>query len=581
MKIIYNYFKKFFKYFNEGKKDFIKYSLLSFCAALMELIGVALIYPLIIKILSNSSNTTARNQAIIIGLAIITIFILKNIFMIFFIKIQAKYTNTLEIKIKERFMNFLLSSNYQDTYKISLAEKNKIFGLLIPNIMNNFIFRLLNVNINFLIFAMISILLALKFPLATLITVICAYLLIKIQSYIYKPLLTKTAENLSKSALPYNQTFNETALNLKSIKISNNEKYFYEKFIEATKSYYMNCMKQSILTQIPPYIIEPFVIVLLFILLLIISLQTYTEPEKLIASFALIASAVFRLTPTVSRIQVNINGINSALPMVKEFIDIYEKYEINDKYQLHIKNEFANFSNNIELKNVSFGYSEQKEVLHNINLIINKGDFIGIAGLSGAGKTTLVDIISGLFKPQEGSILIDGQKQTQPLNIGYIPQDFVLISGTIRDNVAFGKPIINDDKVIDSLKKAQLYDYIINSYKNGIYENPFIDSIGFSQGQKQRLAIARALYSDPDILILDEATSSLDLETEDEICHVLNKLKGEKTIIVIAHRLSTIKYADRIVFLENATISDVGRFDDLEKSSEKFKNLINLGKLQQ
>ena len=133
--------------------------------------------------------------------------------------------------------------------------------------------------------------------------------------------------------------------------------------------------------------------------------------------------------------------------------------------------------------------------------------------------------------------------------------------------------------VLVHLKKAQLYDFIIENYKEGIEANPFVDSTGFSQGQKQRLAIARALYSNPDILILDEATSSLDLKTEDEICSVLNSLKGEKTIIAIAHRLSTIKSADRIVFMKNAEIKDIAAFDELISKNKDFKELVELSEI--
>ena len=162
---------------------------------------------------------------------------------------------------------------------------------------------------------------------------------------------------------------------------------------------------------------------------------------------------------------------------------------------------------------------------------------------------------------------------------GYIPQELCIINGSIKENVSFGAPEADYNSIVDALKKAQLYDFIIENYKEGIEANPFVDSTGFSQGQKQRLAIARALYSNPDILILDEATSSLDLKTEDEICSVLNSLKGEKTIIAIAHRLSTIKSADRIVFMKNAEIKDIAAFDELISKNKDFKELVELSEI--
>ncbi|MBR6127450.1 ABC transporter ATP-binding protein [bacterium] len=495
--------------------------------------------------------------------------------MIFYNYIQINFTNQLEIAIKKKVMNFFLISDFQTTSKFSFSQKGKIFGFLIPNTMNNFILRLLNLNVNLLIFIFISAFIAIKFPTATILSVICATVLIKLQNYFYKPLLSNVSKKVSESSLINNTAFNEALLNIKSVKVSNNEIFFYNNFVKSLILHYNNCKKMNFLNAIPPYIIEPFAIILLFVLLLVISYQNYASPEKLVASFALVAAAIFRITPAISRIQVNYNGVISALPMVEEFIRFYDENNIKDLPEADRKT-FVNYNDSIELKNLNFEYETGKTVLKNINLKISKGEFIGIVGLSGVGKTTLVDIIAGLYKPKSGEILTDGKVSAQPLKIGYIPQEFALLSGNIRENVAFGEKDIDDKKVIDSLKKAQLYDFIINNHAEGIYARPFSDSLGFSHGQKQRLAIARALYSNPDILILDEATSSLDLKNEDEICHVLNELKGDKTIIVIAHRLSTIKNADRILYMENGTVVSSGSYNELLERSEGFKTLVKL-----
>lgn len=572
--IILKYFKRFFYYFKEEKNSFLKYSALSVIAGFLELFGVALTYPFVLMLLSDYSSKNFCSPYLI-GCVVIVLFLLKNAFMIFYINLQTKYTLSLDKNIKNRFMKYFLSSTYQDTYQISLAQKGKIFGLLISNTINNFILRLLNLNINFLIFVLISILLAIKFPLATMITVTCAILWIQFQNKIYKPLLSKYSKQVSETALLYNEATNDALLNTKGIKISNNEKYFYDNFQNAMSIHYEYNRKLGFLNSIPPFVIEPFIISLLFIMLTIIAFQNYLEPEKLIASFALIASAIFRLAPTVTRIQVNLNGINSAIQFVKELLDLMDKYNLKNIKDF-TQNNFIELNNNIELKNVTFGYKEEQTVLDNINLSIRKGEFIGIAGASGVGKTTLVDLIAGLYRPRSGQILIDGLESDKHLKIGYIPQEFKVINSTVRENVAFGNAVIDDERVIVALKQAQLYDFVIKNYKKGIYENPFVDSIGFSQGQKQRLAIARALYSNPDVLILDEATSSLDLKTEHEICNVLNELKGQKTIIVIAHRLSTIKSADRIVFMEDGKIADIGDFEKLVATNTSFKELVKL-----
>lgn len=564
-------FKQFFKYFKEEKKPFAIYSAISLIAALLELCGVALTYPFIVKILSNSTSPDWKNSPLIIGLVILLMFLLKNIFMIAYTYIQTRYTTHLGVKIQRRFIRYFLGANYQESSKISLAQKNKILSFLTDSTVNEFILRLLNLSVNIFIFIFISACLAIKFPFATFTAVIFGITILYIQTKVFKPYIKKISDNLSNATLSYNQAANDALLNIKAVKVSNNEKYFYDNFQNTLTDYCKNRYKTSFVSSIPPYITEPFAILLLFVLVGIISGQNYTDPVKLVASLALVGAAVFRLTPAISRIQVNINGINSTMPLTKEFLEIYETLGVNNIPEITQK-DYVKFNQSLELKNINFGYAKDKPILENINLKISKGDFIGISGASGTGKTTLVDIIAGLYKPDSGEILVDGKIQDKPLKIGYVPQEFIIIKGNIRENVAFGNAVINDEKVIDSLKKAQLFDFIEENLKEGIYADPFVDSTGFSQGQKQRLAIARALYSEPDILILDEATSALDSKTEDEICHVLNELKGDKTIIVIAHRLSTIKSTNKIFYMKNGTVSLFDNDDNFLKASEKFKN---------
>ena len=572
-------FRTFFKYFKNNKASFYKYSCLSFLVGVLELFGVALTYPFIMKLLSKEPSENWITSPIIIGLGIIILFLLKNVFMIFYSYLQARFTKSVEAEVNLSFMKYFLASSYQESSKIPLAQKENILGFLIPNVISNYILRLLNLDVNFFIFALISLFLIIKFPAATIITLIFAGLLIGIQNCIFKPRLAKISKKLSETSAMYNQRGNEAILNIKGVKVSNNEKFFFDNYKTAIYNFFKIGQETLFLNTIPPYITEPFIIILLFVLLSVISIENFSEPDRLVASFAVIVSAIFRLSPTIARIQVNLNGINSTLPIVDEFLSLCEKFDISHIKELQ-KKEFYHLKDKIELKNINFEYEVGKPVLKNINLTINKGEFIGIAGLSGAGKTTLADIISGLFSPNSGEILIDGEKAKMPLKIGYIPQEFTVINGTIKENVTFGGEEQSDEAIIEALKKAQLYDFIEQNFKDGIYTNPFIDSTGFSHGQKQRLALARALYSNPDILILDEATSSLDLKTEDEICNVLKDLKGQRTIIAIAHRLSTIKFADKIVFMKNAEISDIAAFDKLVANNADFRELVNLASIK-
>lgn len=572
--MVYKTLKHFFYYFKEERGAFIVYALVSVVAGVLELCGVALVYPFVLAMLSkNTSNTLISPY--FIAVAVILIFLLKNAFMVYYIHLQLNYSMTLEQIIKNKCMSHFLFSRYQDTSRISLSQKRKIFDLLIPNTINNFVLRLLNLNVNLIIFVLIALFLLIKFQLATIVTVTCTIILLQIQNKITKPLLKKYSDEASNSVIAYNESMNDVTLFIKGIKVANCEQYFYNKFKNTMSIHYDNLNKINFLNLISPYTIEPCVLLLLFIMLSIIALQYHAQPDKLFASFALIACAIFRLAPIIARIQINLSGINSSIGYVNELLNLMDTYKIHDKKNIELL-KYADFNHQIEIKGLSFGYEKDKFVLSDINFIIKKGEFIGIAGDSGAGKTTLTDLISGLYIPQRGEILIDGKKTENPLKIAYIPQEFKLINATIRENVAFGCDVIDDDKVVYALKQANLYDFINKNYEKGIYENPFIDNTGFSHGQKQRLVIARALYSNSDILILDEATSSLDLNTENEICTVLNELKGKKTIIIIAHRLTTIKMADRIIFMKNGKIVKEGDFEYLKNNSEEFNRLALL-----
>lgn len=566
--------EKFFKYFINDKKSFIKYFALSFVVGVLELFGVALTYPFINKLLSADG---IKKESILLGILIISAFIIKNIFMIFYNYLQAEFTKDCELSLGKKFMNYFVNGDYNAISNIKFAKKNHILFFLIPNSINNYLIRVLNLIVNIFVFTLIITFLFIKFFYATIITLVCSIVMLTSQTLFLKYKTKIISSKLSRAGEEQSQSVNTPLLNIKSVKILNAGEFFFKDFCKKANKSSHYAKGMLFYNSIPAFITEPFIIILLLVLLSIISLQNISNSTELVACYALIISAIFRLAPTISRIQVNLTGIQTSIPQIQELIGYYEEYNLKTFTPPVIK--FSEFNNSIELKNITFAY-DNKLVLNNINLKINKGEFIGIAGTSGAGKTTLVDIIAGLLKIRTGELYLDGNfiKNTQmpKLHIGYIPQEYGIFPGSIRENVAFGVENIDDNKVIDALKKASLYDFIIQNYSEGIYANPFVDNTGLSQGQKQRLAIARALYTDPDIIILDEATSSLDLKTEEEICEILNNLKGEKTIIAIAHRLSTIKNANRIIFMKNSTINDTGSFENLLNRNTFFKELVQL-----
>lgn len=230
--------------------------------------------------------------------------------------------------------------------------------------------------------------------------------------------------------------------------------------------------------------------------------------------------------------------------------------------------ELKNLEGNIELKNVTFSYEPNRNVLKNVSFKVEKGEMIGLVGHSGAGKSTITNIITRLYDVNDGEVLIDGvnvkklKKDVLHSNIGMVLQDTFLFTGTIAENIAYGRPDASFEEIVDAAKKAYAHEFIINlpeGYETEIGKR----SVNLSGGEKQRISIARAILMNPKILILDEATASLDTETEKKIQNALDKLVKGRTTIAIAHRLSTLRNADRLVVVENGCIVEIGTHEEL------------------
>jgi ATP-binding cassette, subfamily B, bacterial PglK len=240
----------------------------------------------------------------------------------------------------------------------------------------------------------------------------------------------------------------------------------------------------------------------------------------------------------------------------------------------------------LELRKIGFAFpGNPQPVLSDVSFTIQRGEFVGLIGPSGAGKSTLADILLNVLVPVEGGIFIDGQPSHAGdrdlcLSVGYVPQRIAIFDDSLRRNVAFGVPApdIDDARVERALAQAQLLDFA-RSLPHGLDTALGENGQRLSGGQRQRIGIARALYHEPDLLVLDEATASLDLQTEQDLNAAIEALRGQLALIVIAHRLSTVKICDRLILLEGGRIADQGSFTDLHGRNESFRALVKLGRL--
>jgi ABC-type multidrug transport system fused ATPase/permease subunit len=310
------------------------------------------------------------------------------------------------------------------------------------------------------------------------------------------------------------------------------------------------------------------------------------DSAQAVGSLTLFLAAGTRITPALLRVQQNLVSINGSIVRATPTLDLFSTTDPNLKlpeYVSDIDTEHVGFEAKIVISNASFRYPGMDfNTLKSIDLQINPGETVAVVGPSGAGKSTLIDLILGVYLPSQGTISLAGCTPAESINkwpgaIGYVPQEVVLMSGSIAENIAsgFDPSEVSEKLVSDAIAIAQLGEFISN-LSTGVATQVGERGGNLSGGQRQRVGIARAMFTKPQLLVLDEATSSLDGQTESEISEAIQGLKGKVTLILIAHRLSTVQKADRVIYLKDGEIISQGSFDEVRKDVPDFNKQAQL-----
>jgi ATP-binding cassette subfamily C protein len=370
---------------------------------------------------------------------------------------------------------------------------------------------------------------------------------------------------------------------IKTVKTYSAQTFFEERFAKESLRYSQIQPKVQMTYATPKYILE----IVAMGGVLMVTMYLYLNSGDFLKSLprmTLYAIAGYRLLPAMQKVFASLAKLKHSMPslhrLYDDLITVRDMPEIDEEVKADITP--LPFHQNIEMSGINFKYDEDgPQILKNLNVGFNKGDMVAFVGSTGSGKTTLVDIFTGLLTADSGKLKIDGVEvnadntEQWQKNIAYVPQDVYLYDDTIKANITFGHSNhrYNEDSMMDALKMAGIYDFIINELPEGI--NTVIGERGvrLSGGQRQRLGLARALYSKPSVLVLDEATSALDNITEKGIIESLLSLPEEITTVMIAHRLSTVQYADTIFILDSGNLVGQGSYYELIKSNDVFKEM--------
>ena len=509
--------------------------------------------------------TENRQFSLFLIIVMILIYVFKNLFLIFMYNRQYKFVyDNLHI-LSDQMMDCYLHQTY-------LFHVSKTSAELLRNInvdATNF-YGVIQAFIQLITEIAVCLVLTIYLLIQDKSITIAIIFLMLIMLAFFMKIYRKSLDNLGQKSRYYYASVNKWVQQglggIKEIKVLNKEDFFYDQFDKAYGGHSNNEYRYHTLMAVPKPAIEVMCITGM-LGTVAIKIIRGTDLSYFIPVMSLFVVAAFRMLPSFNRITDYLGTIMYQKPSVNAVYDDLKEIEhLNEQHKEVSKGSEVQFTKAIHIKDVCFSYSNNdNEVLSNLNMDIIKNTAVAFIGQSGAGKTTLADIILGILEPTSGHVFVDEKDIFKNLTswhskIGYIPQTIYLLDDTIKRNITFGIPDkdIDDKKLNYAISRAQLKD-LIDELKDGVMAEIGEGGIRLSGGQRQRIGIARALYNEPEILILDEATSALDNETEAAVMQAIDSLHGEMTLIIIAHRLSTIKNCDLVYEIKDGKAIETER----------------------
>lgn len=537
--------------------------------SVLELLAVAVFNPFIEVMMQTSSIAddsflqfffqhtnidSVEGYLIALSFIIAVIYVVKNVYLTFEQNAILSFSYRTRMNLATRLLTTYMNEPYTFHLSKNIAEMQRCLQTDTSQFMS-LINSCLQLAVEFVTCLALGVYL---FHTSHSITVLIG-LLLGLCVFIFFIISKKVSSKLGRQNEFYNaklfQWINQSLGGIKEVKILQREKYFIDSYRTNYKKVIWGARVNELLAAVPKYIVETVAIVGLVLAIIVKLLFGHGALETFVPQMAVFAVAAFRLLPSVGKINAYVNNVmytKASLDMIyQDLCEIEKNKPIEVEWEG--KTENWKFMKGVFAEHITYHYPDSDtEVLHDITLEIPKGKTVALIGPSGAGKTTLADIILGLLPPVSGVVRMDDKNIYENLRswrqkLGYIPQSIYLSDDTIRNNVAFGiyEAQIDDNAIWKALEKAQLKEFV-QGLEKGLDTYVGDRGVRLSGGQRQRIGIARALYHDPEILVLDEATSALDSSTEQAVMESIESLQGLKTMVIIAHRLTTIKNADLI-----------------------------------
>ena len=579
--------EKFVHLFNKNnRKSIFIFIILSIILVLVETFSIALI-PLAIDLMLSDNplifeyldfikyDITSFDQTKILlfgAIFFITLFVLKNIYILGMVTFQEHLYKKFSNQLKKKFYSLYINAPFEviNNYNSSKILRNT--DTETTDYLNNFFLILKSGKDLFLFISIFALLLFADFS-STIIAILFLIFFLLIYVFTFFKKLKKLGENKLKAKNYFFKWVLQSFVSIKNIKMSKRENVTIEKFTYAVDMFEDARKKINIIKVIPNSLFEIAFVTILFSSIFII---TESEIKNLLPLVSLYVVSFLRLLPIFSRFGSTISALRTSYPSVlhlnSEFLSL-EKYKKEEKKKSD-KSEIIEFENKIDLVNISFKYLNSKNnIFKNLSFSVEKGKAIGFVGKSGSGKTTLINLLCGLIYPTSGEIKSDGININKNIDqwqkkIGLVPQENFLLDDTILNNIAF----LNDEKKIDMKKLQDAIYYsgtseIIETQERGLETIVGERGSFLSGGQIQRIALARLFYDDPEILILDEFTNSLDPENEDFILKQLQLFKNEKNknLFITTHKIKPLRLCDEIIVLEQGKILQNYKFEEFVK----------------